>query len=81
MSLKLIALIQTCEAHSWQVDCSTDVRDFAGFGGKSALDISRIAVIVFGDERRYSFRPSKADRLRVSARVVAIESDRFSTGR
>jgi hypothetical protein len=33
------------------------------------------------DERRYSFRPSKAARLRVGARVVAIESDRFSTGR
>jgi len=56
-------------------------KDFAGFGRKSALDISRIAVIVFGDERRHSFRPSKAACLRVGARVVAIESDRFPTGR
>lgn len=50
---------------------------------KFKFDICKIAVIVFGDERRHSLydRPSKAARLRVGARVVAIESDRFSTGR
>jgi len=50
---------------------------------KLKIDICKIAVIVFGDERRHSLfdRPSKAARLRVGARVVAIESDRFSTGR
>jgi len=50
---------------------------------KFKFDICKIAVIVFGDERRYSLfdRPSKAACLRVGARVVAIESDRFSTGR
>jgi len=38
---------------------------------------------VVGDERRHSLfdRHSKAARLRLGARVVAIESDRFSTGR
>jgi hypothetical protein len=47
------------------------------------IDICKIAVIVFGDERRHSLfdRTSKAACLRVGARVVAIESDRFSTGR
>jgi len=42
-----------------------------------------MVVIVIGDERRQSLfdRPSKAARLRVGARVVAIVSDRFSTGR
>src|SRR5207248_11778404 len=44
------------------------------------LDICKIVVIIFVDERRHSFRPSKAARLRVGARVVAIKSDRFSTG-
>ena len=50
---------------------------------KFKIDIREIAVIVLGDERRHSLfdRPSKAARLRVGARVVAIESDRFSTGR
>jgi hypothetical protein len=49
---------------------------------KSVLDICKIAVIVVGDERQHSLfdRPSKAARLRVGARVVAIVSDRFSTG-
>jgi hypothetical protein len=51
------------------------------FDGKSGLDMRKMVVIVFGDERRYSFRLSKAARLRVGARVVAIVSDRFSTGR
>src|SRR6266542_886742 len=45
------------------------------------IDICKIAVIVHGDERRHAFRPSKAACLRVGARVVAIVSDRFSTGR
>ena len=50
---------------------------------KFKFDICKIAVIMFGDERRHSLydRPSKAARLRVGARVVAIESDRFPTGR
>lgn len=51
--------------------------------GKSELDICDIAGIVFGNERRRSLfdRSSKAARLRDGARLVAIESDRFSTGR
>jgi hypothetical protein len=38
---------------------------------------------MFADERRHSLfdKASKAARLRVGARVVAIESDRFPTGR
>jgi hypothetical protein len=41
------------------------------------IDICKIAVILVGHERRYSLfdRPSKAARLRLGARVVAIESD------
>jgi hypothetical protein len=50
---------------------------------KIELDIYEIAVILGSNERRHSLfdRPSKAARLRVGARLVAIESDRFSTGR
>jgi hypothetical protein len=52
---------------------------------KLKIDIRKIAVIVFRDERRHSLfdshGKSKAACLRVGARVVAIESDRFSTGR
>jgi hypothetical protein len=50
---------------------------------KLKIDIRKIAVIVFRDERRHSLfdRPSKAARLRIGARVVAIVSDRFPTGR
>ena len=49
---------------------------------KFKIDICKIAVIMVGDERRHSLfdRPSKAARLRLGARVVAIESDRFSNG-
>jgi hypothetical protein len=47
------------------------------------LDISKIAAIISRNERRHFLfdRPSKAARLRGGARVVAIESDRFPTGR
>jgi hypothetical protein len=47
------------------------------------IDIFKIAAILLLNERRHSpfDRPSKAARLRVGARFVAIESDRFSTGR
>jgi hypothetical protein len=48
---------------------------------KSELDICEIAVIVLTDERGHFLRPSKASRLRVGARSLAIVSDRFSTGR
>jgi len=67
-------------------------RYFWGFGNtkgtwlsqsKCKLDICNIAVIVFENERRHSLfdRRSKAACLCVDARVVAIEGDRFSTGR
>ena len=50
---------------------------------KLKIDISKIAIIMFGNERRHLLfdRSSKAARLRIGARLVAIESDRFSTGR
>ena len=59
------------------------VPGYPGYGWKSELDICDIAGIVFANERRRSLfdGPSKAARLRDGARLVAIESDRFSTGR
>jgi hypothetical protein len=52
---------------------------------KFNVDIWNVAVMMVGDERRQcvfgSQNKSKAACLRIGARVVAIVSDRFSTGR
>jgi hypothetical protein len=63
--------------------CGKEVGKTYEYDAKFNVDIWKVAVMMFGDERRHSLfdRLSKVTCLRVGARVLAIESDRFSTGR
>ena len=65
------------------ITCGKEVGKTCECDVKFNVDIWKVAVMMFADERRHSLfdRPPKAARLRVGARLVAIVSDRFSTGR